>query len=96
MLRAGNAFVELWAYRRPAPEPKDPAYPPSNHGIAHFCLQVRDIEAEYARLSEAGMTFVGPVQHFGDSAAVYGRDPFGNIIEIYEVPDGLSVTPGVP
>ena len=34
------------------------------------------------------MTFVadGPVD-FGTSSAVYGKDPFGNIIEIYEIRD---------
>ena len=32
------------------------------------------------------MTFVGEVVHFGDtSSAIYGRDPFGNVIEIYEI-----------
>ena len=32
------------------------------------------------------MEFVGEVVHFGeDSSAIYGRDPCGNIIEIYEI-----------
>lgn len=85
MLRAGNAYVELWQYRSPEPKPKDPSYSPADHGIAHFCLQVTDIRAEYERLAAAGMTFVGPPVDLGDTAAVYGRDPFGNIIEIYDV-----------
>ena len=33
------------------------------------------------------MNFVGPPVDFGDSAAVYGSDPFGNVIEIYEIRD---------
>ena len=33
------------------------------------------------------MQFVGPPVEFGTSAAVYGRDPFGNVIEIYEIRD---------
>ena len=33
-----------------------------------------------------GMTFAGDVVHFGEeSSAIYGRDPFGNIIELYEI-----------
>ena len=85
MLRAANAYVELWEYRSPTPAPLDPAYSPADHGLAHICLQVTDIDAEHARLSAAGMTFHGPPVQLGANAAVYGRDPFGNIIEIYQV-----------
>ncbi len=65
---------------------------PADHGLAHFCLQVTDIEAEYERLRAAGMTFHAPPQQLGTSAAIYGRDPFGTIIELYEVggPHGLD------
>ena len=32
------------------------------------------------------MTFVGDVVDFDEaSSAIYGRDPFGNIIELYEI-----------
>jgi glyoxylase I family protein len=90
MLKAGNAYIELWRYHNPAPRPKDPAYPPSDHGLAHFCLQVEDIAAEHARLSAGGMTFVGPPVDFGQMSAVYGRDPFGNIVEIFEIRDNAA------
>jgi len=50
-------------------------------------LQVRGMAEEYQRLVEAGMTFVGPPVDFGRSAAIYGRDPFGNVIELYEIRD---------
>lgn len=87
MVKVGNAYIELFEYKNPKPHAKDKAYPPSDHGIAHFCLQVKDIKAEHARLSAAGMTFVGPPVDEQVYAAVYGRDPFGNIIEIYEIRD---------
>ncbi len=83
MLRGGNAHIELWQYAEPAP--RDLRSEPSDYGYPHFALEVADIDAEHARLAEAGMTFVGPPVEFGDSAAVYGRDPFGNVIEIYEI-----------
>lgn len=84
MLETTNAFVELWEYHNP--EPRDLRSLPSDLGYPHFALQVDDIEQEYDRLSELGMTFVGEVVHFGDtSSAIYGRDPFGNVIEIYEI-----------
>jgi glyoxylase I family protein len=85
MLRAGSAFVELWEYRRPQPAPRDPTYSPADHGIAHFCIQVTDIVSEHARLQAAGMTFHGPPVELGRGSAIYGRDPFGNIVELYEI-----------
>ena len=51
----------------------------------HFALEVTDIEQEHQRLTEHGMTFVGPPVDFGDAKAVYGRDPWGNVIEIYQI-----------
>ena len=83
MLRGGNAYIELWQYTQPPPA--DLRSQPNDYGYPHFALEVADIHAEHARLSAAGMQFVGPPVDFGDSSAVYGKDPFGNIIEIYEI-----------
>lgn len=84
MLKGPNAFIELWQYTNP--EPRDLRSRPCDYGYPHFALQVDDIQAEYDRLKEHGMTFVGEVVHFGDvSSAIYGRDPCGNIIELYEI-----------
>ena len=85
MLRGGNAYIELWQYTEP--QPRDLQADPPDYGYPHFALEVKDIEAEHARLSANGMQFVGPPVDFGGSAAVYGRDPFGNVIEIYEISD---------
>jgi catechol 2,3-dioxygenase-like lactoylglutathione lyase family enzyme len=84
MLKAPNAYIELWQYTNPAP--KDLRSRPCDYGYPHFALQVDDIQAEYDRLKGHGMTFVGEVVHFGEtSSAIYGRDPCGNIIELYEI-----------
>ena len=83
MLRGGNAHIELWEYTQPPP--KDLRSRPCDYGYPHFALEVTDIVAEHQRLCASGMTFVGPPVEFGDSAAVYGNDPFGNVIEIYEI-----------
>ncbi len=91
MLRCANAYVELWEYRSPTPSPQDPGYSPADHGYAHIGLQVTDIHAEHARLSAAGMTFHAPPVDLGASAAIYGRDPWGNIIELYQVGGALSI-----
>ena len=84
MLKIGNAFLELWQYTNP--RPRDLRSNPSDYGYPHIALQVEDIEQEYDRLKSHGMTFVGEVVHFGErSSAIYGRDPSGNIIELYEI-----------
>lgn len=84
MLRAPNAFVELWQYTNP--EPKDLRSRPCDYGYPHIALQVDDIQFEYDRLKSHGMEFVGDIVHFGDQAsAIYGRDPCGNVIELYEI-----------
>ncbi len=85
MLKAGNAFIEMWQYSEPAP--RDLTSKPSDLGYPHFCLQVDGIEDEYARLQALGMTFVGPPVNFGTISAIYGTDPFGNTIELYEIRD---------
>jgi glyoxylase I family protein len=84
MLKAPNAFIELWQYSNP--EPKDLRSRPCDYGYPHIALQVDDIDAEYERLKGHGMEFVGEPVHYGDTgAAIYGRDPSGNIIELYEI-----------
>lgn len=85
MLKLPNAYLELWQYTNPVPD--DRRQRPCDYGYPHFALQVDDLEREYARLSAAGMEFVGPPVDFGTASAIYGRDPFGNVIELYEIRD---------
>ena len=85
MLKAPNAYIELWQYSNPAPE--DHRQRPSDYGYPHFALQVTDIQQEYDRMRAAGMEFVGEPVDFGTASAIYGKDPFGNVIEIYEIRD---------
>lgn len=86
MLRCGNACVELFEYASPPPRNGDPARPVCDHGITHLCLEVEDIEAEYDRLTAAGMQFHCPPQLLGDLRATYGRDPDGNVVELLQAP----------
>jgi len=85
MMQISNAFVELWQYQ--TPPSRDRRADPNDRGYSHIALQVQGIAEEHARLTAAGMTFVGPPVDFGNSSAIYGRDPFGNLIELYELRD---------
>ena len=85
MLRHGNLFLELFAFDNPEGPPGDPQRPVNAPGWTHICLNVRDIELEYARLSAAGVPFTTPPRTAaGLCTATYGRDPDGNIIELME------------
>ncbi len=95
MLKASNAFVELFEYVTPRGENQSDAPPVCNHGYTHFCLQVDDIYKEHKRLEAAGMRFHTAPQDLETCYATYGRDPFGNVIEIYEIKgDALPRLPG--
>ena len=97
MLRAGNAYVELFQYETPSPRPGSPSRPVCDHGLTHICLDVTDLDAEYERLRAAGMRFHCPPQDLGPGLrTTYGRDPDGNVVELQEVsdPNNPIVLPG--
>ena len=85
MLRASNAYLEIFEFARPEGRPGDPDRPVCDVGVTHICLCVSDIQGEYARLKLAGMRFHCPPQGAGAvGSATYGRDPDGNIVELIE------------
>jgi len=84
MVRLGETRLEIFQYESPAPSPRDPSFRVCDHGITHFCLSVSQIEEEYARLVEVGIDFNAPPVDVGTSVCAYGRDPFGNVIELKE------------
>ena len=89
MLKLGNAFVEIFEYSSPAPRRSDPDRPVCDHGFTHIALLVTDMDAEYERLTAAGMRF-----HCAPDAemrAIYGRDPDGNVVELMEVAEGSPI-----
>lgn len=92
MLWANNTHLEVFEYSQPEAAPGDPERPVCDHGYTHFALHVTDIDAEYERLSAAGMTFhcpPPPASKLGGGRlrATYGRDPEGNVIELQEILD---------
>jgi glyoxylase I family protein len=84
MLSRAGARLEIFEYRKPAPRPQRAAPGNADHGLCHFCIQVVDIEAEYARLRAAGMPFQSEPVPQGTVKCCYGRDPDGNLIELIE------------
>lgn len=86
MLNAGNCYIEIFEYSAPEARPGEPLRA-CDRGYTHLCFDVTDIDAEYERLTKAGVKFnrAPPVFEGAGVRATYGRDPDGNIIEIQEV-----------
>jgi glyoxylase I family protein len=85
MVNAGNVFLEIFEYHSPAPAlQKRPRV--CDHGYTHFALEVDDIDEAYQALAEAGVEWhCAPVEVDEGYRMTYGRDPFGNIIEIQQL-----------
>ena len=88
MMRGHNCFLELWEYLTPLQSTQSPARLGANElGIRHLAFYVDDCRKEYQRLLRLGGEKLGePVGDAGNNSVVYCRDPFGNIIELCEIP----------
>ena len=90
-VRAGNIFLEFFEFATPRPAPLDQDRPVCNYGYTHIALDVTDLAAIHARLAAAGMDFhTAPLNGYGVNAT-YGRDPFGNVIELQEILTEVNV-----
>jgi catechol 2,3-dioxygenase-like lactoylglutathione lyase family enzyme len=94
MLKAGNIYLELFEFSSPKQPAQDPDKPVSTYGYTHFAFDVTGIEDLYRRLVAAGMDFHTEPQHFTGVSSTYGRDPFGNVIELQEIHD-VNALPGI-
>jgi catechol 2,3-dioxygenase-like lactoylglutathione lyase family enzyme len=84
-VRAGNIFLEFFEFATPKPAPLEPDRPVCNYGYTHMALDVTDLASIHTRLEAAGMDFhTIPLDGYGVSTT-YGRDPFGNVIELQEI-----------
>ena len=82
MLRKGNSFIELFEFDDSiASEGNRPL---NRTGITHIALASDDVEADYARLESEGVVFNAPLFGRAPTRFAYGRDPFGNVIELLE------------
>ena len=61
----------------------------SDHGYTHLAFQVTDFDTVLARFLAAGGSVIKPLTNArpGGAKIHYCRDPFGNIIELLEMPE---------
>jgi glyoxylase I family protein len=89
MIAKGASRLEIFEYSKPAPRADIVGRANADLGIAHFSIEARDIEQEYARLAAAGMKFQSElVTQTPTIKLAYGRDPDGNIIELIDFAAG--------
>lgn len=89
MVKKGNSFLELFEFN--SQEDGDNDRPVNKTGITHFALITDDPDGDYAMLKDAGVEFNTPLFGAAPSRFAYGRDPFGNVIELLEhEPGGAS------
>lgn len=95
MMAGHNCFLELWEFSAPTQGDTSPSQlGPHEQGIRHLAFYVDDCEHEYQRLLSLG----GQVLGSPEGGVVYCRDPFGNIIELCEVPseqENPTILPGI-
>ena len=99
-LAGHNCYLELFEFARPDQQLSADDRPgPHEPGIRHLAFFVDDCRTEYQRLLDLGGDVLGePTDVGGGACTVYCRDPFGNIIELCEVPteeEDLRNLPGV-
>jgi len=100
MMKGHNCFLELFEYDSPATESVSAlSLNADSPGIRHLAFYVDDCRAEYQRLKGLGGIALGePAGDEQSGYAVYCRDPFGNIIELAEIPninESPTILPGV-
>lgn len=97
-LAGHNCYLELFEFSAPQQSGPAPTGLGANEqGIRHLAFFVDDVCAEYQRLlSLGGQTLGEPVEIDDGVYAVYCRDPFGNIIELCDVPSAAEDPRNLP
>jgi catechol 2,3-dioxygenase-like lactoylglutathione lyase family enzyme len=90
MVNAGNVILEIFEFHHPDPG-KQQNRPVCDHGYTHLAFEVEDIQAACDYLGDAGVTWHhAPVKAGKEYWVAYGRDPFGNVIEIHQLKNGTT------
>ena len=82
----GNLFIELFEFHSPAPREIDRGM--NDFGMTHLSFEVENVHEAFVALKAHGIEWHSDPIDAGDGYLMtYGRDPFGNVIEIQQVPE---------
>ena len=90
LVRKGNSCIELFEFAQA--EKGEAKRPVNRHGITHFALATDDYQKDYDHLEAHGVQFNTPPMGETPARWAYGRDPFGNVIELLENLPGSPTT----
>ena len=90
MLRKGNTCIELFEFSDAVAGDRE--RPVNRNGITHLALATDDYAADYEHLAAHGVRFNTPPMGESPGRWAYGRDPFGNVIELLEKVAGGATT----
>lgn len=82
MIKKGNSCIELFEFAGGAAG--DSKRPVDQQGITHIALATDDYQADYDHLAANGVAFNTPPMGESPARWSYGRDPFGNVVELLE------------
>lgn len=89
MIRKGNSYLELFEFQDSIDG--EASRPVNRVGISHIAVATNDAEGDFRMLEGEGVVFNAPLFGPAPSRFAYGRDPFGNVIELLEHdPEGES------
>jgi catechol 2,3-dioxygenase-like lactoylglutathione lyase family enzyme len=84
MLRGANFNLELFQYSSPQQHGNPAKMNPCDPGIRHIAFEFDDIFAACDRFKKGGGSLHNDPVDLGGTYAIYGRDPFGNVIELMQ------------
>lgn len=91
LLRLGNLHMEVFQFHSPQPVGERTGRPVNEYGYTHLAFEVSDVQQAYEQLKEAGVAWnFPPVEIAPGYWTTYGRDPFGNVLEIQQVSESKS------
>ena len=82
LLHKGGTKLELFEFG--SSEAGDAQRPVNREGITHVALASDDVPGDYEKLLAAGVQFNTPPNGQAPNRFCYGRDPFGNVLELIE------------
>lgn len=85
-LRIGSTMLELFEYQKPRGNPISKDFTQAGHGYTHIGFESDDIQDDYARLKEWGVTFINkPVEFRPGVWIVYLYGPDGEVCELRQI-----------
>ena len=89
--KTGNMTLEIWQFDSPLTHQPAGPLPFTQIGYQKISFEVSSLNRTYQQLRADGVNFLSPPVSSTDSAAVFLRDPDGNLLSLEEFPAQTSI-----